>query len=87
MIFINDGVVFSNSIFSSLELLAAVPNLFGTRDRVEDNFFTGQGEVVGGVGDGSGGNAGDGELQTKLLSLACHSPPAMQPTGDPCLGR
>ena len=42
---------------------------------MEDSFST----EVGVGGDGSGGNASDGERQMKLLSLACCSPPAVQP--------
>ena len=49
---------------------AAVPNFFGTRDRfVEDNFST----DGSGAGDGSGGNASDGERQMNLRLLA-HPP-------------
>ena len=42
-----------------------------------DNFST---DVV--VGDGSGGNASDGERQMKLCWLARHSPPAMQHSSE-----
>ena len=46
---------------------AAVPNLFGTRDRFRGRqTFHGQGE-----GDGSGNNASDGERQMKLHLLSC----------------
>ena len=45
---------------------AAVPNLFGTRDRFRGRqFFHGRWG-----GDGSGGNASDGERQMKLCLLA-----------------
>ena len=41
-----------------------------------------------GLGDGSGGHASDREQPMKLRSLACCSPPAVQPggggVGDPC---
>ena len=56
----------------------AVPNLSGTRDRFHGRQFF-HGWVVGGRGDGSGGNESNGEWQMKLRSLAHHSPPAMQP--------
>ena len=53
---------------------------------MEDSFSTGWGE-----GDGSGGNASDGERQMKLCSLAHRSPPAVRPGlglgfGDPWCG-
>ena len=56
----------------------AVPNLYGTRDRLQARqFFHGRG--VRRVGsDGSGGNASHGERQMKLLSLAGRSPPAVR---------
>ena len=57
--------------------VAAVPNLFGTRDRFRGRqFFHGLGR---GSGDGSGGDASDGERQMKLHSLAPRSPPAVRP--------
>ena len=55
---------------------AVVPKLFGTRDRFRGRQFFHRGVVAG---DGSGGNASDGERQVKLLSLARRSPPAVRP--------
>ena len=50
---------------------AAVPNLFGTRDRFHGGqFFHGRGGAEGVAWDGSGGNASGGEPQMKLRSLA-----------------
>ena len=42
---------------------------------MEDDFSPGEGMA----GDGSGGNASDGERQMKLRWLARHSPPAVRP--------
>ena len=44
---------------------------------VEDGFSTDR--VGGGVGDGSGGNASDGEQKMRFRSLARRSPPAVRP--------
>ena len=44
-----------------------VPKLFGTRDRFRGGQF-----LSGGGEDGSGGNASDGQRQTKLCSPAAH---------------
>ena len=48
-------------------LRAAVPNLFGTRDRFHGRQFF---HEWGGGARGSGSNASDGERQMKLQSLA-----------------
>ena len=56
---------------------AVVPTDFGTRDRFHGRqFFHSRGW---GVGNGSGGNVSNGELQMKLPLLACRSPPAVRP--------
>ena len=56
--------------------MAAVLNLFGTRDWFRGRqFFQG----LGGGGNGSSGNASDGEQQMKLCLLAHCSPPAVRP--------
>ena len=63
-------------VFHSKSIKAALPSLFGTRDRFRGRpFFHGR-QVWG---DGSGGNASDGEPQMKLRSPARRSPPAVRP--------
>ena len=66
--------------FSSLYLYCntVVPNLFATRDQfLGRQFFHGWGVV--GWGDGSGGNANNGERQMKICWLIRCSPPAVWP--------
>ena len=54
-----------------------VPNLYGTRDRFRGRqFFHGAGGMVQAVMRAMGS---DGELQMRHRSLACRSPPAVQP--------
>ena len=58
----------SEKRIGTLASKAAVPNLFGTKDRFRGRqFFQGWPR-----GDGSGGNASDGEQQMKLRSPATH---------------
>ena len=56
---------------------AAVPNLFGTRDRFRGRQVF-HGQTGRGWGDGSSGNASDGGQQMKLPSLARCPPPAVR---------
>ena len=70
------GYKLHRSICPTLCCIAAVPNLFGTRDRFCGRQFF-HGPVNGRIG--SGGNVSDGEQQMELLSLPRCSPPAMWP--------
>ena len=73
------GILRNEEECSKEAVKSAVSNLFGTRDRFcRRQYFHGLGAGGGGVG-GSGGNASDGQLQMKLHSLACRSPPAVRP--------
>ena len=56
--------------------MTEVPNLFGTRDWFHGRQFF---PLTGEGGDGSGGNASDGEWQMKFRSLVRHLPPAVWP--------
>ena len=67
-----------NLCICQVYIIPVVRNLFGSRDWFRGRqFLHGRGA---GVGDGSGGNASHGEQQMKLRSLACCSPPPVQPS-------
>ena len=58
--------------------MAAVPNLFGTRDQFRGRQFS-HGPGAGVVQAIMRVMGSDGERQTKLYSLDCCSPPAVRP--------